>query len=420
MDSNNKGLDEISDKTILLGQAITKNGMSASDYPTGILPPALSVDTILNDSSYRNFELSKFGFGMGFSPGEPEEFRSALTKAMQNSEPSIRIDSAGLAKVLADNEFKNTGQSGSTGAPASANGRTISNYNEIRNYSENINFGLPLETPPSERPVYGFMNANGQMDVVTPSDIRNGTVNPVDVIKDVVSGINEKNAENVSSNPDNYVIVKTSYKDQGRTQFSLQLQTKDEYASSLSDAQKTLEEAGSKLTGRNGNKYFNEKLSMNSQSWSVGDGNGNFNADVLSHLSSNYVSNTGHYGDALVTLNDNVLTKSTVTNGDSLDDWWATPLPAQMVISGDPRVGGVGINMNQGTSGIQGNYLEIQMFQHPTTSDIKSVTFTGKQPAPAVTNKLDSLGIPWVVDAPARGSTTATKAVDFLANYKKK
>ena len=416
--------EELNDKKILLGQAITRNGMSASDYPSGVIPPLLTYDPVFDkrDWSISN-RISLVDERMGLL--QASEFRSALSETMQNLEPAIRISSAGLAKVLADNEFKNSAQASSTGAPISSNGRTVSQYNEIRANAENDLHGLSSETAPSERPIYGFMKDNSELDVITPSDIKNGNVNPIEALRTFVSDkIPENQAKDIISNPDNFVIVKETSRDQGRTMTGFYVSTKNEYVSTLNEAQKILEDAGNgpvRLMGTNlQQQYPNAKMSMNTQSWSVGDGSGGINSNVLSYLSSSYGSGTGHYGDTLVTLNSNVLASSTVTNGDSLDSWWAQPLPAQMASAGDPRLGGTGIYLDKNANGIDGQYLELQIFQHPTTSDIKSVTFTGKQPAPAITNKLDALGIPWVVDAPAKGSTTATKAVDFLANYKKK
>jgi hypothetical protein len=360
---------------------------------------------------------------MGFSLQDAQTFRQALTEQMQQSEPTIRISSANLAKVLADGEFKSGVQTNSTGAPVSANGRTVANYLEMRNNIENKLLSVNQFSDPSQRPVYGYMESKNSTDAVTPSDITSGKVSALNTLLGVVSGgytvesltDQIKNSyrpdmkemyqnilakyNDAAANPQNYVIANQSYKDYGKTVTSYGLLTNKEATAMVEEAQKIVAD-GRGYSSQAKEVFRDAQRTLNNQIYPLASTDVKINADLLSIISQKHNSDTAHYGDAQVTLNRNVLGGATVTNGDSIDNWFAQPLPAKMADTGNPRLGGVGYMKYGNKNGIAGPYLELQMYQHPTTNDISRVLFTGKTPAPKLLKQLDALGIPYTVDAP--------------------
>jgi hypothetical protein len=95
-----------------------------------------------------------------------------------------------------------------------------------------------------------------------------------------------------------------------------------------------------------------------------------------------------------ITYNRDVLDKSTITGGDSID-MHLMAAPAKMIADADPRVP---IGMVAGRTSFDnthGQYVEMQMHEHPQLDDMKHVAFTGGKPTKAMQDTLAEHGVTW-------------------------
>ena len=90
----------------------------------------------------------------------PEEYVAIVEKhfkeELEKSDVYMRINEAGLKKALNDEMFKNTFMTGKTKAAYRDNGRTYNAYAEIRAEGENLALGVPTDSSPDNRPIYGY------------------------------------------------------------------------------------------------------------------------------------------------------------------------------------------------------------------------------------------------------------------------
>jgi len=435
----NLAVEEAWEKRLLIGQAVTRGGLVASDYPNGIIPFKLTAS--------RDEMNQHPGKGMGASlaftddrmtigSAQSQKFVDGLTKEMQNSEPTIRISSSGLNKVLTDGAFKAAGETGKTGAPTSANEMSVASYTDYRAQREDFSMSVPKDADPSQRPVYGFMASKTETDAYTPTNIRAmsseeqrnllagiiGSPYAKDSQKDYEIAANAR-LDDAIKNPGNYRIIDGAYRENGHKVTSYYMRTNDDYAKELTEARDNTRYGYHGSTGGLSRFGYTQQENMTKlASYPLAGADGKINADLFSALTQQNGSATAYYGDARVTLKSDILSNATVTNGDSLDDWWSTAIPAKPAADGDPRVGGMGFF--QGTefseTGVNGSYLELQMYQHPTIGDIARVDFTGRQPPPGLLKKLEANGIPFNIDAPALTlKQMGIKPDDFLPPTKK-
>jgi len=445
---------EYRDKMLLLGQALVRNGMLPSDYPNGTLPPNFTQDVLGARSPSNPYSAgNEFSdFRMGLSSKQLSSFRAGLASEMQDSTPKIRIASSGLARVLTDGEFKSGSEVQKTGAPTSANGRTVADYISTREQYENYRLNLPQDASPSQRPVYGFMEKNGESDAITPSDIQSGSQLINELLAGLTSGTSlsylqeqaqQENKmqdyytrqvakyEDAVKNPQNYLIIDGSYREDGHKVSSYGLVSKEEFGQRVAKAQEIIANGKPRYGSATAKaEYKRAEITMKNPVYALADASGKINSDLLSILAQQEYSATAYYGDAKVTLNSSILSSATVTNGDSADSWWTHAIPASMAQSGDSRLGGAGMFLGisgRREDGITGPYLELQMYQHPAVKDIASVEFTGKTPSSSLTKQLDALGIPYTVNAPkmslgkmkmsASDFLPATTTKSFVAKY---
>lgn len=114
----------------------------------------------------RNIKLWAAHYGLS-QTAYLEKVRLHLEYLMTDVQPWIRIPSAVFAQILQDGHLKTMEETGLHGSSDKAPSPPPASYREGRAKNEMAMFGLPLDTPASQRPIYGYLSRDldGQVDL---------------------------------------------------------------------------------------------------------------------------------------------------------------------------------------------------------------------------------------------------------------
>ena len=382
--------------------------LKASDFPSGHLPTNLSKYP--NLWGEKDYDRDDYGFN--------QERRNELAQMIKGAHATVQMTPAQVSTFLKDGEMKNLFQTNKSMAVGFREGNQ-QGYAKNRIDGEHYVLGIPKDASPDERPVYGYLSGGNiptreavsysaqgdQTEALnsfgrTPEDEFDASFQASQK-----EGNTGYSAGDVIANPTNYSIAMLKYIDGNGHPVSESVLCDNKW---LSYRLNFTSGASKDPAWRNATIYPCAKQ------------DGSLNSDAISALATNSTS-LSSYGTAQVVLKDNILENSTLTVNDSLN-YKATQIgvPYQMALNADPNSPLYVSRQEQPLSGQVWDYVETQMFTHPTVSDIAKVNFTGDAPSASILKSLDKAGIPYSTQdcASVPIKTYAVKWQDWLANYK--
>ena len=406
--SDNQEIDYNSDlhkNQILLAGVLSRGGLEAKNFPYGRLPKIIS-DRDITSKPYGAILRNE----TPLLSSEEQGVRELMAQSLRSSAPCIRMSNANLLQLLndPDQQFKSGSELNKTGAPT---GMGTQKYLETRERIEDENFGSTskdiyardengnlifpengyrptVETPatqPSERPVYGTMTPDGGVDYLEANK-------PEDVAQAIsflghdflTAHLEQPSPEEVMSNPSKYSMYSYTFREGGQTGSGRGIISNDILAQNLK--------------GKWGDT--SEPMFKSMRITPLANADGSLNADALVGSFNKEIGSSA-YGGAQVVLKSDApaLQNAMMTVGDSSYQE-PIPMPLQMAMNADPRIPVFPWAYKDQSGDIQikePDYMEIQMFTHPTISDIAQVRFTGGAPSPALVQVLNDKNIPYTV-----------------------
>jgi hypothetical protein len=385
-------------------KAIIQGGLTAADYPTGVMPhqPQTYYEYLHPEPdpygySYSNPRTMKdLGYSAQWTPEQQATARAALAAQVRDGVPASRLPYAAVKDILADGTVRNQFETGRTGA---ATGSSL-NYEPRRMAAETELLGVPADAKPEDRPVYGYMAQPGttgdQLHADNPDEVAKALAElPLGYNRDETGNTvyplsNSNGVADLMANPDDKFLEVTPSRYNANEGDYVAVDSASDRAAQMDDMiAKDPEKAGS----------WYDMMNKETRFYPLGDGNGGLNTDnVVAFANREWGAN--QYGDVMIRYDRSLLDQSTVTGGDSID-MKLMGAPAALVEAADPRVpiGMVTRKVDDSYSQSRVGYTEVQMFQHPTLSDITSVTFTGgSKPSGVMQQQMASAGIPWSMD----------------------
>jgi hypothetical protein len=381
-------------------KALLTGGLTAADFPYGQMPGLVDKYGKYIDDQYKSpwtdevkpadTPISLPRGQLEWTPAEQAQARENLAAVVQNNDPTTRVPMSAFKEILNSGEVQNQWETGRSGAATGASRE----YEPRRGNAETDTLGISPDAQPAERPVYGYLAPSGHADILSPERDEDRAV----AEKQVFSLYGQEGAQarfdEVKADPDAYVyVVAPSRYNGGEGDFIVGPKLKsdliDEYQR-RSDEVAEMSPYDRSYKDRVG--MLNE-MSDGDRYYPLGDGHGNLNDQTVFGL-ANKEHAANSYGDVQITYNRDVLDKSTITGGDSID-MHLMAAPAKMIADADPRVP---IGMVAGRTSFDnthGQYVEMQMHEHPQLDDMKHVAFTGGKPTKAMQDTLAEHGVTW-------------------------
>ena len=289
----------------------------------------------------------------------PEKI-AELQTMMKGAQGVIRMTPGQLVKAVKANEVQNFFQSGGSNANMVELGAN-DYYTGRRIDMEHEQLGMAKDASPSARPVYGYLTGPN----MKPADNRPESFSPhgdqtaalsflgqwvPDYSKDTFT------PADVIANPTNFSVVTKSWVDDHPES--------ETFVARTSDVEARL--------GQMYNRQYADGATMGADKewrhavvYPCANPDGSLNTDVIAGAATADL-NMSAYGTARVVMKDSVLSGSTITLGDSLDNWVPPAIPTDMAVSGDPRTP-LGPQTFRNGDGIAANvsgYVELQMYKH--------------------------------------------------------